>query len=149
MHARLLCTKSFLTLYQIINETDFPYLADEIAEPRPDMNIKVAAFTVSEKSSNMCNLTANMFRVAERFTTSTQTYFFTLLVIDNNGQEPRNEKALLIIHYRLRICPGNSRFMCVSNRVVRALSLTCVWNANQRISKPMNIHLQPSNAFQR
>ena len=31
---------------------DFPYLADEIAEPHPDMNIKVAAFTVSEKSSN-------------------------------------------------------------------------------------------------
>ena len=31
---------------------DFPFLADEIAEPRPDMNIKVAAFTVSEKSIN-------------------------------------------------------------------------------------------------
>ena len=31
---------------------DFPSLADEIAEPHPDMNIKVAAFTVSEKSSN-------------------------------------------------------------------------------------------------
>ena len=27
-------------------------LADEIAEPRPDINIKVAAFTVSEKSYN-------------------------------------------------------------------------------------------------
>ena len=26
----------------------FPSLVDEIAEPRPDMNIKVAAFTVSE-----------------------------------------------------------------------------------------------------
>ena len=33
-------------------EPDFPSLADEIAEPRPDMNIKVAAFTVSEKSIN-------------------------------------------------------------------------------------------------
>ena len=33
-------------------KNDFPSLADEIAEPRPDMNIKVAAFTVSEKSSN-------------------------------------------------------------------------------------------------
>ena len=31
---------------------DFPFLADEIAEPRPDMNIKVASFTVSEKSIN-------------------------------------------------------------------------------------------------
>ena len=52
MHARLIGTKSLLALYQIIKKTDFPYLADEIAEPRPDMNIKVAAFTVSEKSSN-------------------------------------------------------------------------------------------------
>ena len=32
-----------------------PCLAYEIAEPRPDMNIKVAAFTVSEKSSNTRN----------------------------------------------------------------------------------------------
>ena len=31
---------------------DFPSLADGIAEPHPDKNIKVAAFTVSEKSSN-------------------------------------------------------------------------------------------------
>ena len=30
----------------------FPCLADDIAEPRPDMNIRVAAFTVSEKSIN-------------------------------------------------------------------------------------------------
>ena len=51
MHARLLGTKCLLTLKHIINP-DFPYLSDEIAEPRPDMNIKVAAFTVSEKSSN-------------------------------------------------------------------------------------------------
>ena len=32
---------------------DFPSLADEIAEVRPLMNIKVAAFTVSKKSINM------------------------------------------------------------------------------------------------
>ena len=31
---------------------NFPSLADEIAEPHPDMNIKVAALAVSEKSSN-------------------------------------------------------------------------------------------------
>ena len=30
-------------------ELDFPCLADEIAEPRPDMNIKVTAFTESIK----------------------------------------------------------------------------------------------------
>ena len=52
MHPRLRGPKSLLTLYQIINKIDFPSLADEIAEPRPDMNIKVAAFTVSEKSIN-------------------------------------------------------------------------------------------------
>ena len=34
-------------------EPDFPSLADKIAEPHPDMNIKVAAFTESEKSSKI------------------------------------------------------------------------------------------------
>ena len=53
MHARLRGQKSWLTLYQIIKKTDFPSSADEIAEPRPDMNIKVAAITVSEKSRNI------------------------------------------------------------------------------------------------
>ena len=42
------------TTYQFFNklsiEPYFPCLADEIAEPRPKMNIKVAAFTVSENS---------------------------------------------------------------------------------------------------
>ena len=50
MHERLRGSKSLLNLYQIIN--NFPSLADEIAEPHLDMNIKVVAFTVSEKSSN-------------------------------------------------------------------------------------------------
>ena len=31
---------------------DFPCLADEIAEPRTDMNISLATFTVREKSMN-------------------------------------------------------------------------------------------------
>ena len=47
MHARLRGSKSVLTLYRILNKPDFPSIADEIAETRPDMNIKVAAFTVS------------------------------------------------------------------------------------------------------
>ena len=51
MHARLRGSKGLLTLYQILMGPDF-LLADEIAEPHPDMNIKVAAFTLSEKSSN-------------------------------------------------------------------------------------------------
>ena len=52
MHARLRGPNNLLTLHQIKIEPDFPSLADEIAEPRPCMNIKVAAFTVSEKSIN-------------------------------------------------------------------------------------------------
>ena len=48
MHARLRGSKSLITLIK----PDFPSLADEIAKPHPDMNIKVATFTVSEKSSN-------------------------------------------------------------------------------------------------
>ena len=39
MHARLRGSKSYLTLYQIIDKAWFPFLADEIAEPHPDMNI--------------------------------------------------------------------------------------------------------------
>ena len=53
MHACLCGSKSLLTLYQIIIKPDFPSLAVEIAEPHPDMNFKVAAFTVSEKSNNI------------------------------------------------------------------------------------------------
>ena len=52
MHARLRGPDNLLFLHQIINRTYFPCLAAEVAEPRPDMNIKVAAFTVSEKSIN-------------------------------------------------------------------------------------------------
>ena len=54
MHARLRGQKKLInSLPNYIKKTDFPSLADELAEPRPDMNIKVAAFTVSEKSSNI------------------------------------------------------------------------------------------------
>ena len=42
-------------------EPDFPCLTDEQAEPRPDMNIKVAAFTVSEKSINMSFLSPLLY----------------------------------------------------------------------------------------
>ena len=50
MHARLRGSKSLLHVTLI--KPNFPSLADEIAEPRPGMTIKVAAFTVNEKSSN-------------------------------------------------------------------------------------------------
>ena len=52
MHARLGDPNNLL----IQIEPDFPCLADVIAKPCPDMNIKVAAFTVSEKSINTSNL---------------------------------------------------------------------------------------------
>ena len=39
-------------LFKILIEPDLPCLADDIAEPRPDMNIKVTDCTVSEKSIN-------------------------------------------------------------------------------------------------
>ena len=51
-HACLRGLNNQLILHQIINRHDFPCLVDEIAEQRPDKKIKVAAFTVSEKSSN-------------------------------------------------------------------------------------------------
>ena len=44
--------KAYLLFTKIYIKLDFPSLANEIAEPHPDMNINVAAFTVSEKSSN-------------------------------------------------------------------------------------------------
>ena len=49
MHARLRGPNNLLILHQIIMRTFFPCLADEIGEPRPDMNIKVTAFTESKK----------------------------------------------------------------------------------------------------
>ena len=52
MHARLHGSKSLLLFTKLYIKPDFPSLADEIAAPHPDMNIKVAAFTVSEKSSS-------------------------------------------------------------------------------------------------
>ena len=45
--------KAYKLFIKLQIKPDFPSFADEIAEPRPDMNIKVAAFTVSEKSINI------------------------------------------------------------------------------------------------
>ena len=44
--------KAYKLFSKLQIKPDFPSLADEIAKPHPDMNIKVAAFTVSKKSSN-------------------------------------------------------------------------------------------------
>ena len=49
MHAHLCGQNNLLILHQIIIEPDFHCLEDEIAEPRPDINIKVTAFTKSKK----------------------------------------------------------------------------------------------------
>ena len=56
--------KAYLLFTKLLIKPDFPSLADEIAEPRPDMNIKVATFTVSEKSSN------TLFKYMYKFTTT-------------------------------------------------------------------------------
>ena len=40
---------NLLTLRQIINEPDFPCLADEKAEPRPDIDVKVTTLTESKQ----------------------------------------------------------------------------------------------------
>ena len=45
--------KAYQLFTKLLIKPDFPSLADEVAEPHPDMNIKIAAFTVSEKSSNI------------------------------------------------------------------------------------------------
>ena len=54
MHARLRGPNNLLNLHQIINRTCFLLFSREIAKQRPaiDMNIKVTAFTVSDKSIN-------------------------------------------------------------------------------------------------
>ena len=55
MKCMLVCAaqKAYLLFTKLFIKPDFPSLADEIAEPHLDMNIKVAAFTVSEKSSTI------------------------------------------------------------------------------------------------
>ena len=70
MHARLRDSKSLLTFYQIISKPDFPSLADAIAEPCPNMNIKVAAFTLSEKY--ISNRREHSFKAVESYTKAVQ-----------------------------------------------------------------------------
>ena len=64
MHARLRGPNNLLILHQIINKTYFPCLADEIAEPRQDMNIKVTAFTVwhVKRSNIVCGNICIVYR---------------------------------------------------------------------------------------
>ena len=57
-------------------------LADEIAEPRPDMNIKVTAFTVSEKSINTQPLNNGKFTAYEYYHCLTRLYEFYLSIKD-------------------------------------------------------------------
>ena len=57
MHARLRGPNNLLI------KPDFPCLADEIAEPCQDMNIKVVAVTVSVKSTNTCRIVEHFWLV--------------------------------------------------------------------------------------
>ena len=49
MYVRLRGPNNFTKIYI---EPEFPWLADEIDQPSPDMNIKAAVITVSKKSIN-------------------------------------------------------------------------------------------------
>ena len=62
-----------MRLKKLIN-SDFLSSADEIAEPQPDMNIKVAAFTVSEKSSYMLGPTMESYQPEAAIITLVNVY---------------------------------------------------------------------------
>ena len=63
MHARLHGPNNLFICTKLLIEPDFPCLSDEIAEPRQDMNIKVATFTLSEKSTNTRKLDPSFLQV--------------------------------------------------------------------------------------
>ena len=86
MHTRLRDLNNLFVLHQIINKPNFPCLADEIAKPRPDMNIKVSDFTVSEKSINT--------NVIQRFSVLNVQIFAVRLIY----QLQVNEENSLINH---------------------------------------------------
>ena len=77
MHA---CLRGPNNLFILI-EPDFPCLPDEIAETRQDMNIKVAAFTVSEKSINMFFFQVQYIDLQDRFAGDIKTCEILLKVI--------------------------------------------------------------------
>ena len=57
----------------------FPSIADEIAEPHPDMNLKVAAFTVSEKSSNIY-IYINFLGLCQQTFITSVWYFYVFFI---------------------------------------------------------------------
>ena len=61
-------------------ELDIPCLADKIAEPRPDMNIKVAAFTLSENYINTQYETDEQEYEARRIVTGAALLFIYLFI---------------------------------------------------------------------
>ena len=84
MHARLRGSISLLTLYQI---------ADIIAESHPDKNIKVAAFTVNEKSSNTGTLTVTLTPKELRFRAPTFFFILSTYVISSETTHLRVKHA--------------------------------------------------------
>ena len=60
---------------------DFISLADEIAEPHPGMNMKVAAFTVNEKSTNTLYDVRGAFNMLWKQPTISQSFIFTHFTI--------------------------------------------------------------------
>ena len=67
---------NLLIIQQIINRIWFLLLTDEHAEQRPDMNIKVTAFTVSEKSNNMSQVTILILKAPREISRSTFSVVF-------------------------------------------------------------------------
>ena len=107
MHARLRGSKSLL-------EPELPCLVDEIADPRPGMNIKVAAFTVSEKSINIYQFTG----------------WFTLQTSDNDrpwaAKRPPSSQGEFVHYDFLKLRYIRSKMTDVDHLAVGAYRVTAM-----------------------
>ena len=71
MHARLRGPKSWITLYKTLNKTWVPLLSRWNSRNTPWYEYKIAAFTVSEKSSNTTQNTLSIsWNIHEKLTVS-------------------------------------------------------------------------------
>ena len=88
MHARLRGQKKLINSLPDY-KSDFPFLADEIAEPRPDMNIKVAAFTLSVKSINMWSTQSSHLIILSHIARKQMCYHMIIWTEQGRCQAPR------------------------------------------------------------
>ena len=90
--------------------SDFPSLADEMAEPRPNMNVKVAAFTVGETSVNICNSYhryVGSLQEMNLFHDLLREYNMTLVTSAN--LTPNSDIKVLISRFLVSILSGQSK----------------------------------------